>query len=160
MPPEEIAPEEIAPEGRPRLHGSFHVTQDIPPIGFLRQRPDEDPLVESTLDVARLVEDVSLAPSLLLFGRLESPRVRALYEHSSSREVGWEVEWNFQKSSVLGGAFDGSVVVYVPAGVRRSRVLELILEKFLFFAQHEVREAFTFRGTRPFDPHVPRASSP
>lgn len=71
---------------------------------------------------------------------------------------GFLVVWVFEKVDACGAAkpFTYHVNSYWPGGVRRSRALELALNAFRNFAEHELREGFLFDGTRPFNPHARR----
>lgn len=125
-------------------------------------------------DVRAIVEKVSFAPNLrAILGVQDKLRIVSLARADGWMEIvpggkvvpaleGWLVEWFFKKPDVNalpnpnspeGRVFHYCLGVFVPTLIQERRVLEIVMEKFRFFLEHELREGFVYDGGRPFDPH-------
>lgn len=128
-----------------------------------------DPFVCTKGDAQEIMDRIGFAPNLRgLIGEAASRSVTRLDGGEplggvigiTQHESGFLLKWRFEKADACGSTapFAYAINAYVPAAVRRSRALELALNAFRCFLEHELREGFLYGTERPFHPH-PRIES-
>lgn len=114
---------------------------------------------ESTIDtnaeLATLLHKIRFAPSGIHFSwKFEAEKVYVLNGRGPSMK-GWLVNTTFTRPDTNTGVMsDGkSRQEFIPLGASESAVVKTCFLLCRLTAEHEIWEAFTYEGIRPFDPH-------
>lgn len=112
-----------------------------------------DCVLQTREQVEEFVGNVAFGSVLSFFGSGEGVVVLDARDPDAGLH-GWVASWSFKKKSVDNlSDFSYSVNVYVPTEVTIRRALELIVERFKVFVDHELREGLIYRHEWPLRPH-------